>query len=213
MVGIVFATRREADPFLAQTSAEPLGSQPVLGFRIAGEGLRPCVALISGMGKVAATIAAMHLVLVHRSSALVSAGLCGRLTLDDRWSIGDLLRISTAVEGDCDRFGEKENAVACDTRWFSRLQPARLVTCDRPVFDAAWRSRLAAIADLADMEGAAVARVGKLYGIPCAMIKGISDAADESGRQDVASHIDWVSGRIAAALVGDLSIKTTDKQP
>ena len=102
--------------------------------------------------------------------------------------------------------------MACDTRWFSILKSARLVTNDRPVFDAAWRGQLAGTGELADMEGAAVARVARLYGIPCAMIKGISDTADETGRMDVAKHVDWVSGRIADALVRELSISTIEKQ-
>jgi nucleoside phosphorylase len=213
MVGIVYATRREADPFLVQTAAEGVASRPLLSFRIAGEGRPFCTVVISGMGKVAATLAATHLVLAHRVSVLINAGLCGRLSSQAPWSVGDLLRVSTAVEGDCDRFGWSEPAVDCDVRWFSELQSARLVTHDRPVFDSAWRNQLAGIADLADMEGAGVARVARLYGIPCAMLKGISDAADEAGRQDVANHIDWVSGRVADALCRELAIQTTDKQP
>ncbi|WP_319409641.1 hypothetical protein [uncultured Desulfosarcina sp.] len=212
MVGIVYATRREANPFLLRTSAEPMAPQPLLMFRTADTRYTPCITVISGMGKVAATVAATHLVLTHRVSMLVNAGLCGRLVMDHHCSVGDVLRISTAVEGDCDRLGHTEQAVACDDRWFGILKPARLVTNDRPVFDAAWRSQLAGIGELADMEGAAVARVARLYGIPCAMIKGISDTADESGRMDVASHMDWVSGRIADALVRELSISTLDKQ-
>lgn len=212
MVGIVFATRREADPFLSQLSGGPLTTQPFLTFQTTRANHRPCITVISGMGKVAATMAAAHLVLVQRVSVLINAGLCGRLAMDNCWSVGDLFRIDTAVEGDCDRFGQAEQAIACDTRWFRELSPARLVTQDRPVFNAAWRGQLAGVGDLADMEGAAVARVAKLYGIPCAMVKGISDAADEAGQEDVANHMAWVSGRIADTLAQELSIKTV-KQP
>jgi adenosylhomocysteine nucleosidase len=165
------------------------------------------------MGKVAAAMAATHLVLAHQVSILVHAGLCGRLVMGTRWSVGELIRIESAIEGDCDRFGKAEQIVACDARWFRELKPARLVTSDRPVFDAAWRGQLSGIGDLADMEGAAVARVARLYGIPCAMVKGISDDADEAGRQDVASHMDWVSGRIADALIRELMINPNDKSP
>lgn len=213
MVGIVYATRREADPFLSQAPVEPLGTQPFLMFQTADARFTPCLTVISGMGKVAASLAATHLVLAHRVTMLISAGLCGRLVRGNCGSVGDIFRVSTAVEGDCDRFGHTEQAVACDARWFSELKPARLVTNDRPVFDDVWRGQLAGIGELADMEGASVARVANLYGIPCAMIKGISDTADETGRQDVARHIDWVSGRIAAALVRELSKGTIGKQP
>ncbi len=213
MVGIVYATRREADSFLSHASAKPLGSQPFLMFQTADARFTPCITVISGMGKVAASLAATHLVLAHRVTMLINAGLCGRLVKSNYGSVGDIFRISTAVEGDCDRFGHAEQTVACDARWFSELKPARLVTNDRPVFDDVWRGQLAGIGELADMEGAAVARVAGLYGIPCAMIKGISDTADETGRQDVARHMDWVSERIAVALARELSKHTIDKQP
>ncbi|MEE4112982.1 MAG: hypothetical protein V2I40_09225 [Desulfobacteraceae bacterium] len=213
MVGIVYATRREAQPFLSQLTADTVSAQPFSTFRKTGARHRSFIAIISGMGKVAAAMAATHLVVVHQVSSLVSAGLCGRLTMHNSWSVGDLFRICSAVEGDCDRFGQAEQPVACDARWFSDLKIARLVTQDRPVFDAARRGQLRAIGDLADMEGAAVARVAMRYGIPCAMIKGISDSADENGRQDVAAHIDWVSGRIAHALARELWTNPAGKQP
>jgi len=213
MVGLIYATRREADPFLLKTSAEPLATQPYLLYQTADGICTPCVTVISGMGKVAATMAATHLVLVHRVSMLFNAGLCGRLAMDNRWAVGDLFRIDSAIEGDCERFGQAERDSPCDARWFSDLKPARLVTNDRPVFGATRRGRLAGIGELADMEGAAVARVARQYGIPCAMVKGISDNANESGRQDLASHMDWVSGRIADALIHELSIDPMDQQP
>ena len=208
MVGIVYATRREADPFLVRIQADLLESRPFSLFRGRAAGIRPCIVVVSGMGKVAAAMAAMYLVLEQHVSLLISAGLCGGLDLNHRWAAGDLLRIESAVEGDCDRLGRGETPVDCDGRWFGRLEAARLVTCDRPVFDGAWRARLAEKGDLADMEGAAVARAAGLYGVPCAMIKGISDAADESGRQELADNIDRVSVRIADALLREL---VTDK--
>ena len=78
MVGIVYASRREAEPFLSRMSAEPLGTQPWLLFQTSGQGHRSSIAVVSGMGKVAAAMAATHLVLVQRVSVLVNAGLCGR---------------------------------------------------------------------------------------------------------------------------------------
>lgn len=204
MIGIVFATRREADPFLGQTGAVPIAARPFEGFRIDDIATLPVIVMVGGMGKVAATMASSHLVLAHKAAVLINAGLCGRLTGDQSASVGDCFRIRTAVEGDCDRFGRPEPAVSCDTRWFAALAAARLVTCDRPVFDARQRAELALVADLVDMEGAAVARVAALYGIPCAMLKGVSDGANETGRQDLARNIDRVSVRIGEALIDGL---------
>lgn len=212
MAGIVYATRREATPFLSLASAQPLATRPFPLFRTATGEHGACITIISGMGKVAATLAAAHLVLDQRVKLLINAGLCGRLITEDRWPIGSLLRISTAVEGDCDHFGKAGPAVPCDSRWFTHLESARLVTSDRPVFSSTQREALVAVAELADMEGAAVARVAQRYGVPCVMIKGISDAASETGRQDVGRHLERVSAVIAEALVHELKIATTVRQ-
>lgn len=208
MVGIVFATQREAQPLLTRSAAEAVAGRPFPLFRISLGDSESCLVVVSGMGKVAAAMAGAYLVLEQRVRALISAGLCGRLILDRPRAVGDLFRITHAVEGDCDRFGRSEAQVACDPQWFRQLQGACLVTCDRPVFEMDWRARLAALGDLADMEGAAVARVAGCFGLPCAMVKGISDDADEGGRQAVADNIDWVSARIATALMDELKEMT-----
>jgi nucleoside phosphorylase len=213
MVGIVFATRREAEPFLARAAALTLADRPLVLFHGTSAHSRPWIAVISGMGKVAAAMAATQLVLVHRVSTLISAGLCGRLTRDRRWAVADLLRISAAVEGDRGRVGAEAPPSACDPRWFQHLEPARLVTCDRPVFKADYRDRMARSGELVDMEGAAVARVADRYGVGWAMIKGISDDADETGRRDLARNIARVSMDIADALVDELSRNPMDEPP
>jgi len=211
MVGIVYATLREAQPFLSRTSAQAMPRHPLALFEITAERGPSSIVAISGMGKVAAAMAAVHLVVARRVTLLINAGLCGRLIMDDGWFVGELLRISSAVEGDCDRFGHPEKGITCRSDWFGQMKAARLVTCDRPVFDPARRIRLATMGEVADMEGAAVARVAGRYGIPWAMIKGISDLADTSGRQDIAAHIDKVSGHIANALVRELNNQASFK--
>lgn len=205
MLGIVYATRREADPFVRRVSASQRSTQPFLTYAVDGKDHIPAILIVCGMGKVAAALAAAHLVLAEGATGLINAGLCGLLTRVHGWQVGDLLRIDTAVEGDCDRFGGPETAVACTGPWCARLPAARLVTCDRPVFDGRLREQLADLGDLADMEGAAVARAAQRYQVPCALIKGISDAADASGRRDVARRIDRVSGHLGELLARELA--------
>ncbi len=210
MIGIVYATMQEAAPFLELVAAEPLTPQPIPIFRPAADKKVAALVAVSGMGKVAAAMAATHLVLAHAVTLLVNAGLCGQLTNHRRWQVGDLLRVSSAVEGDCDRLGQAAPRLDCDTRRFAQLESARLVTSDRPVFQTDRREQLALMGELADMEGAAVAWVAQRYDIPCAMIKGISDRADETGRADVARHLQRVSLTIAEALTHELTKPTTD---
>jgi len=212
MVGIVFATRQEAEPFLRLASAVSIDDTPVPLYRVSTAIHPECLAAVSGMGKVAAAMTAVHLVLQQRATILVNAGLCGCLTREKNWRVGDLLCVDSAVEGDCDRFGQPETAVGCSAGWFRDLAAARLTTCDRPVFAADQRRELAAVADLVDMEGAAVARVADWYGIPCALLKGISDCADDGGRQEIARHLAGVAETIARKLVGELKNQATEKK-
>lgn len=210
MVGIVIATLREAQPLLDRTAAEAVAGCPIDLFRMGGARQPYGWVAISGMGKVAAAIAATHLAVDRRVAALISAGVCGCLKPQDGYSVGDLIRITAAVEGDCDRCGQGEPTLSCDAGWFRNRPEGRLVTCDRPVFDAERRARMAALGDLIDMEGAAVARVAHRYDIPCGMIKGISDSADEAGRDLLAKTIDRIAVRIAAALIEELALPQDD---
>ncbi|PID39952.1 MAG: hypothetical protein CR984_05725 [Proteobacteria bacterium] len=210
MIGIVFATRQEAEPFLSLASVVSVKAAPFPFFRVSPAIHPECVAVVSGMGKIAAALAAAEMVLRQGCKVLVSAGLCGCLSREKRWHVGDLLRVGSAVEGDCERFGEPDPEYACSPQWFEGLETARLVTCDRPVFTDVLRQTLLAIGDLADMEGVAVARTAHCYGIPCAMLKGISDGADETGRKHIARHIARVSERIARKMIQELTSQATD---
>ena len=201
MVGIVFATHREAAPFLIDSAATRLADDPMTLFRPGKTAAINAIVAISGMGKVAAAMSAMHLVLKWKVAALINIGLCGWLGDPSACGVGDILRIHHAVEGDCDRFGAGEAALACDLGWFPELEAARLVTCDRPVFDADERQALSAIADLVDMEGAAIARVAALYQVPWTMIKGITDtAASSQDRSSLHANLSKVSEKIADVL-------------
>ena len=212
MVGIVFATLREARPFLERITVQELRGRPFPLYRIATEKKTAGMIIVSSMGKVAAAMAGTYLALQQRLDVLVSAGLCGRVCADRALRVGDLFRITHAVEGDCDRFGKAEIPIPCAPQWFGKLPGARLITCDRPVFDPDLRDRLAAFGDLADMEGAAVARVAHGFGIACAMIKGISDTADGNGRQSVADNMERVSARIADALLEEFDQLANDRR-
>ncbi|WP_141013270.1 nucleosidase [Nocardioides sambongensis] len=78
--------------------------------------------------------------------------------------------------------------------------PITLATGDVFVTDPVVRDRLAARADLVDMEGYAVAYVAAAFGVPLRILKHVSDTADESALawNDVVDH----SARaLAGALV------------
>lgn len=70
-----------------------------------------------------------------------------------------------------------------------------LASGDRFVAGGPLRDRLAAIADLVDMEGYAVAAAGAALGVPTRLVKHVSDHADES------AGTTWVEGVDACARI------------
>jgi nucleoside phosphorylase len=198
MIALIFATLREARPFLGLSRAEIREVQP---FAVYHTALRPRLRIaVSGMGKVAAAAACQALILTHQAGQVINAGACGSLNDLPGMSVGQLLRITTVQEGDHEVFGKRPLPVACAARLAADLPPARLVTCDRPIFDRGRRAACAKLGDVVDMEGAAIARVADLYRVPCEMIKGISDNAGPMDRKTLLQNLDRVSGLIAAYL-------------
>jgi nucleoside phosphorylase len=205
MIGLIFATRREAAPFLALSRSEPLddGPWPLYEITLAA----PVLVAVSGMGKIAAAAACQHLIREQRVSRVINAGVCGALQTGETFQPGALFEIVTVVEGD---HGTKDRAAPeehCPGTWSARLPKARLVTCDRPVFDAGHRLRLAAKGDLADMEGAAVARVAALFRTPWTLIKAVTDGAGAGDRETLLYNLDRVSKILADHLWKEIGFR------
>ncbi len=78
------------------------------------------------------------------------------------------------------------------------------MTTPVPIFDTRRRNDLAHWGALVDMEGAAIAAVANAEGLPCALIKGITDFAAEGGRADLQRRLAGVSRRIAEVLAAVL---------
>jgi adenosylhomocysteine nucleosidase len=207
VIGIVFATRKEAAPLLARLpSVEPLPGRLPL-FKAGGGRLTEFVLILGGIGKVAAALATAYLILEHGVQRLINVGLCGSLTHTSKGKaqVGVLYRISKACEGDLKPFNRQAAPVSLDQESFSGLPTGRLVTCDTPVFDRKRKKELALLGDLVDMEGAAVARVAESFGVPCSLLKGVSDFADTCGRDHLKANLSMVSEKIALTLLAELT--------
>lgn len=203
MLGIVFATLMEASPFLKQSAAVQINHKKLLF--ISPKGKRPLfTVMISGMGKVAAALAAQELILNHNADLLINAGICGALKKGRAYGPEAVFRIDSAVEGDCDRFGHPASPVFCEAGLFSHMPGARLVTNDRPVFDRQEKRKLSEKGELVDMEGAAVARAAERHRIKWSMIKGISDLADDKGKESLQKNLVIVSEKLAKVLILEL---------
>ena len=195
MIGLIFATRLEARPFLELSQAEQVEERPIALYHIRAMP-QVCVA-ICRIGKVAAAATCQALILSHKADRIINAGACGALHDRPELAIGSLVHITEAVEGDHEVFGRRPNPVVCTAGIGNGLPPARLVTCDRPIFDPVQREIQGVFADVVDMEGAAIARVAELYGVPCEMVKGVTDNALSLDRKRLLENLNMVCDRIS----------------
>lgn len=202
MIGIIFATRFEARPFLALTNARQIEVQPFEIFTTEVPSGIPII--ISGIGKVAAAVACQALIREHAADYLINAGACGALHDSPDFEIGSLMRITTAVEGDHTPFEKHLAPLASAGRLTVDLPAAALVTSDKPVFDPQIRADFSNLGDVVDMEGGAIARTAALYGVPWDMVKGVSDPAGKIDNDHLRQNIIGVSEKIAQVLFDEI---------
>ena len=209
MIGVLFATEREAAPFLGLVGGEKREDTPFGTHTFSVPGARPAVAgivIITGIGPAAAVAATTHLLNVHSVQMVVNAGICG--SLSGTPGVGDIVRIAEAqlcTDIDtADEHGAQALGAAPLSLW-PELPAARLVSVSEPVFDPDLRTRFAALADCVDQEGAAVAATCEAQNVPCHLLKGVSDLADHEGRDDLQRNLDSVSAQIAELLSDGIS--------
>jgi 4-hydroxybenzoate polyprenyltransferase len=182
MIGILFATEREARPFIAR--GIPAGT---------------VVEVAEEMGLEAARMAAEKLV-QQGCSSIVNAGVCG--ALDNQLERGAVYRVS-AVSMDGGSAALKVG---------SGIECKRLVSVQSPVFEAERKRALAQYGDLVDMEGYAVARVCEEHAVACHLIKGVTDFGDGNGKKDIQKHIEAVSEAVAEEILHVLEQVAAESQ-
>jgi adenosylhomocysteine nucleosidase len=194
MIGVIFATTAEARPFLTLSGARQVEQTPFDLYQVAGKPL--LLIAVSGVGKVSAAVTCHALIREYGVTEVLNAGACGALRSGPGFKPGRLLCVTSAVEGDLEVMGKSPDPLISDGRMDWDLPAVRLVTNDRPVFQERQRKALAAVADLADMEGAAIARVAAIYNTPWAMIKGVTDTAGANDRLVLKKNLPLVSESI-----------------
>ena len=202
MIGVVFATDREARPFLERGDCTPLAQEPVRLLRLDlpnhADGL---IVAVCGIGYDNAAAAVDHLIRNCRVSRVVNAGLCGGLR--EGYSVGDVLRVTDVCDGDAILAGRRPVSIPCltDVDAWDALAGARLASVREPVFESDRKLKLAQCADIVEMEGLAVAEACQRGRVAFGLVKGVSDRADADGKRDIQANIDRVSELVADRLV------------
>ncbi|MFT3900655.1 MAG: nucleosidase [Gordonia sp. (in: high G+C Gram-positive bacteria)] len=151
--------------------------------------------LITGLGKVTAALALARVLAAAEHGGeppvetVVNIGTAG--ALHDRRS--GLFLPSRVIEHDLDADVLADLGYPVRAAWdIAGGDGTVLATGDTFVNDSRRRAELASVADLVDMEGAALARVAADFGVPLRLVKVVSDSADESAN-------DWPAQVDAAA--------------
>lgn len=202
MIAVVCATKMEAAPIIKRLGAVAIDDSrfPVCSFHIQNRSLEGRI-IISGMGKVCAEKATDYICSKFKTTRVINIGICG--ALQGTSEKGNLYRISEVKDGDDP---EGKVPILCrDSGDWKPLESNTLVTVTKPVMDLERRDSLAAHGGLVDMEGVAIARTCESMNIPCELIKGVSDHADDDGKQDIGDNIDEVSARLADILATGLT--------
>ncbi|MGD9602509.1 MAG: hypothetical protein AB7O21_17675 [Gammaproteobacteria bacterium] len=191
----LFATEWEAHPFLAALDARPVPGRGDL-YAARSPAREYVLVMVSGIGLANATRAATALLRESAPRHVVNAGIAG--ALGTRFALGDVAHVEAVAEA-ADAGVPAAEFLALVTPPHG-LPRARLVSRAAPVFDRALRAALAVTADLVDMEGAAVARACAAAGVPCTLLKAVSDFADD--RATLHRHLAFASRRLADSALG-----------
>ncbi len=195
MIALIFATNREAQPFLQRAGLDTPASCDKTVFD-----LRPgkqIVVCICGMGPHDALNNTRCILGEHQIDSVINAGIAGALSGGRK--AGDVFRITSTLAWD-----KNSGTHQIDSDLFMHLSPASLATVEEPVFDSKRRREIAAIADLVDMEGAYIAQACREKDIPFRAIKGVSDFAGEEDRKTLCDNLDIASAIIAETLWKEL---------
>jgi len=186
---------------------------------------QPVVLVLSGIGKVAATTTAVLLMHAHDVSRLIFTGVAGGLA--PGVNVGDVVVARQLLQHDMDasplfprfevpltgrsRFDADAGladalAAAAQRSTGARVHQGLIVSGDRFVASAADSAALRTLlpdALAVEMEGAAVAQACADFGRPFAVVRTISDRADDEAHLDFARFIEEVASATTRAIVAD----------
>lgn len=151
--------------------------------------------LVTGIGKVCAASALSAVLARQRPSRVVNLGTAGAL----RDGVSGTQVVGRVWQHDFDDDG----VFALTGEHFGepidlRVDGPVLASGDAFISGGAARERLAASADLVDMEGYAIARVARDFGLEVTLVKEVSDGAGEGAARTWRESVDACAERLGA---------------
>lgn len=221
MTGIIAAMEAELKGLLScleLSGTETISGRTFYSGRLAGKDV---VMTVCGIGKVNAAVCAEAMILKYHPEAIINTGVGGALKKDVR--LLDTAVASFAVQHDVDTtvLGDPKGLVSTvnlvrfptDCTLNEKLIKGILAaggravrggvaTGDRFVCSAEVKNAIVDDFDCAvcDMEGASIAQVCYLNGVKCAILRSISDGADEDATMNYSEFVQLAADNSVKAL-------------
>ena len=197
VIGIMGAMPEEVDQLCARlegVTVEDYGGVRYHRGSLAG---RQAVVCCAGMGKANAAATTQVLITKYGAEKIVFSGVAGNMT--SKIGIGDVVIGGTVLYHDADMDMLDQNPpyldeypgdsaliaaaeAACAAAGVKAIV-GRIATGDRFVGDTGTKKQIEAAChpDCVEMEGAAVSQIAAKNGVPCVILRAMSDNADEDG--------------------------------
>ncbi|MBP5209724.1 MAG: 5'-methylthioadenosine/adenosylhomocysteine nucleosidase [Clostridia bacterium] len=221
MIGLIGAMQPEVEDLIARLEdpvREEIGGTVYFGGRLEGKNV-----LIArcGIGKVCAAACAQTMIVHFGADRIINTGVAG--ALDPALSIGDVVAADALVQHDMDTtaLGDPPGLISAlgevtmptdETLWVAAEQAARecgvtvrrgiIATSDRFVCQREDKEniRRAFGAVCCEMEGGAVAQVCRMNGVPFAVLRAVSDTADERSVVDYPTFMRSAAATMATVV-------------
>ena len=181
MITICMATSLEAQPFIDGLAMTSLALKPFRIFTLAQTNL-----IVTGIGKANAAMATAYAIQKLKPERVYNLGAAGAVRRD--LELGEVRQISQAIEPDRPHLISGKPYIHYPDQ-IEGLQTARLATHDRPILESEARRKIASMADLVDMEGAAVIQTCRKFNVSCVLVKFISDTTVQAKDADIVASI------------------------
>ena len=203
MIGIMGAMQPEVDSLIRELKGAKKQTVSGYDFALGTLGSHEVVIVKCGVGKVNAAVCCQTMILTYHPEAIINTGVAG--SLSPELDILDVAVATDAVQHDYDTsaIGEPNGALSingdlvtflpCDEGWRNRLieaaeavgvkaVPARIASGDQFISRHEDKRRIVErfSAMACEMEGGAIAQVCYLSGVPCAILRAISDSTDDN---------------------------------
>jgi adenosylhomocysteine nucleosidase len=192
-IGIIMATRMEAEPFLEGLGMKELETRPFPVYM--GDDV---FMAISGIGKVNAAMATGYACQKFDPACILNLGAAG--SVNDSEELGRIYNIEKTVEPDRIHFRTNSPCVQYPDI-MDGFEKAILATRDNAVTDVNAFREIAAFAGLVDMEGASVVQASRRFDKKCLLFKFVSDTPLHAGQPDIIDHIKRFRGPFCKTIL------------